>query len=44
MSRSILIITMLVGCSGLASCASNDLKGYEGVALPDEETALVLGV
>ena len=34
---------MLAGCSGLASCARNDLKGYEGVVLPDEETALVLG-
>jgi len=34
---------MLAGCSGLASCASNDLKGYEGAALPDEETALILG-
>jgi len=43
MSRTVLIIAMLAGCSGLASCVTNDLKGYEGVVLPDEETALVLG-
>ncbi len=43
MSRTVLIIAMLAGCSGLTSCASNDLKAYEGAVLPDEETALVLG-
>jgi hypothetical protein len=43
MSRTVLIIAMLAGCSSLASCASNDLKGYEGAVLPDEETAFVLG-
>jgi hypothetical protein len=43
MSRIVLIVSMLATCSGLTSCSRNDLKGYEGEVLPDEETALILG-